>query len=128
MAKLTKEQKLEIYKKRKDGVTISQLSEQYNIEKSIIKYFCRLIDVHAIDILRKSKNTRYSLSLKEEIVQQVLLHNQSVTSTAIQYGLLSKETLLRWIKSYKENDGVIIEKKRGRPSAMKKKAQSTKAI
>ena len=84
--------------------------------------------MHGIDILRKSKNTRYSLSLKEEIVQQVLLHNQSVTSTAIQYGLLSKETLLRWIKSYKENDGVIIEKKRGRPSAMKKKAQSTKAI
>lgn len=83
MAKLTKEQKLEIYKKRKDGVTISQLSEQYNIEKSIIKYFCRLIDVHGIDILRKSKNTRYSLSLKEEIVQQVLLYDQSVTSTAI---------------------------------------------
>lgn len=102
------------------------MSEQYNIEKSIIKYFCRLIDVHDIDILRKSKNTRYSLFLKEEIVQQVLLYDQSVTSTAIQYGLLSKETLLRWIKSYKENDGVIIEKKRGRPSAMKKQPNQQK--
>lgn len=103
------------------------MSEQYNIEKSIIKYFCRLIDVHGIAIFRKSKNTRYSLSLKEKIVQQVLLYDQSVTSTAIQYGLLSKDTLLRWIKSYKENDGVMTEKKRGIPSAMKK-AKSTKAI
>lgn len=67
--------------------------------------------MHRTDILRNDKNIKYSKSLKEEIVNQILIYNQSVTSIAIQYGLLSKEILQKWIKSYKENDGDIIEKK-----------------
>lgn len=35
--------------------------------------------MHGIDILRNYKNIKYSKSLKEEIVNQILIYNQSVT-------------------------------------------------
>ena len=55
MTKLTRNQKLEIYHKRKSGVTISSLSIQYGINKKIICYLVRLIDKHGEDILRNDK-------------------------------------------------------------------------
>ena len=44
MAKLTREQKLEIYHKRKEGNTFTILSKEYGITKTEIKYLIRLID------------------------------------------------------------------------------------
>ena len=126
MAKLTRKQKIEIYEKRKEGVSISQLSKQYCISHPVIEYLCRLIDMHGVDILRKDKNVKYSKIQKEEIVNQVLIYNHSITSTAIQYGLLNKGILQKWIKSYKENDCVIIEKKRGRLPIMKTQPKQKK--
>ena len=71
MAKLTRKQKIEIYEKRKEGVSISQLSKQYCIRSHpVIEYLCRLIDMHGVDILRKDKNVKYSKIQKEEIVNQ----------------------------------------------------------
>lgn len=126
MAKLTREQKIEIYEKRKKGISFSKLSKEYNIRKDNIQYLCRLIDRHGIDILRKDKNIKYSKTLKEEIINQVLIHHQSRTSTAIQYGLSSDGQLFNWIKSYQENKCVIIEKKRGRTPIMKTQSKQEK--
>jgi len=42
-------------------------------------------------------------------------------STAIEYGLSSDGILFNWIKSYKENGYVIVERKKGRPPTMPKK-------
>lgn len=89
MAKLTREQKIEIYKKRKDGCTISSLSNEYQINIHNIKYLIKLIDRHGFNILRNDKNNYYSPKLKLEIINKVLLDNQSMESTAIEYGLSS---------------------------------------
>ena len=60
MAKLTREQRIEIYHKRKSGVTIPSLCKQYGINKKKIWYLVKLIDKHGEDILRKNKNRCYS--------------------------------------------------------------------
>jgi len=89
MAKITRKQKIEIYKKRKDGCTISSLSNEYQINIHNIKYLIKLIDRHGFNILRNDKNNYYSPKLKLEIINKVLLDNQSMESTAIEYGLSS---------------------------------------
>ena len=126
MSKITREQRIEIYVKWQDGESKSSLSEQYNINKSRIEYMVRLVDYHGLDILRKDKNNYYSPALKKEIIDSVLLNNQSIISTAIEFGLPGKGLLSRWIKLYKENGCVIVEKKRGRSSTMTKDNKANK--
>ena len=126
MSKLTREQKIEICEKRKQGKSINSLSKEYSIRISNIKYLIGLIDKHGIDILSKDKNTYYPPLLKQEIINKVLINNRSVNSIAIEYGLSSNSILFNWIKSYKENDYVIVEKKKGRSSTMPKKNTLTK--
>ena len=125
MAELTREQKIEIYHKKKSGVSNSSLSKQYGIAESGIRYLIKLIDKHGEDILRKNKNNYYHPEQKLEIINKVLIQKQSVKSTAIEYGLLSQGMLVNWIKSYRENGYTTVEKKRGRTSTMEK---VTKAI
>lgn len=120
MSKLTREERLEIYQKRKYGETISSLSIKYGINKAKIRYLIRLIDKHGENILRKDKNRYYSSELKLEIINKVLIDKQSIISTAIEYGLTSSGILDNWLKSYRENGYNIVEKSRGRPSTMKK--------
>lgn len=111
MSKLTNDQRLEIYYKRKQGVTISDLSKLYNVNRHEIKYLIRLLDKHGEKILRQDKNNYYSPDLKLEIINKVLIKHFSVTETAIEYGLPSKSILFQWIKSYKENGYTIVEKR-----------------
>lgn len=118
MTKLTREQKIEIYQKRKTGVVLQKLAVEYDVLTSNIRYLIRLLDKHGEGIIRKDKNRYYSPKLKKEMIDKVLFDNQSVTSTAIEYGLSSDGMLFNWIKSYKENGYVIVEKTRGRSPAM----------
>ena len=67
MSKLTREQKIQIYKKRKASKSLQNLSKEYHIRKGNIRYLIRLIDRHGNQVLRKDKNKDYSLSLKEEM-------------------------------------------------------------
>lgn len=123
MAKLTRNQKIEIYKKYQDGESYSNLSKEYRILKRNIMYLVRIIEKHGFEILRQGSNKYYSPELKEEIINKVLIEGNSVSSTAIEYGLSSNGMLFNWIKSYKENNCVIVEKTRGRPSTMTVKKQ-----
>lgn len=126
MAKLTKEQKQTIYNERKKGKTISQLSEEYGIRKSNIDYLINLVDVHGFNILRNGRNNTYSRQLKQEIIDKVLIHHQSIYSTAIEHGFSSPGMLVNWIRSFKKNGNVIVEKTRGRRSTTMKKNQTEK--
>lgn len=123
MAKLTREQRIEIYHKRKSGVTIPSLSKQYGINKKKIWYLVKLIDKHGEDILRRDNNRYYSPQLKLEMINKVLIGNQSIKSVSLEYGLTSDGMLNNWIKSYKENGYTIVEKKRGRSPTMKKEVK-----
>ena len=46
MSKLTREDKIEIYERRKKGETISSLAKAFNIDGSKIKYLITLIRNH----------------------------------------------------------------------------------
>lgn len=126
MAKLTRDQKIELYEKRKQGCTVSSLSKEYQINVSGVEYLIRLIDRHGFDILRKNKSNYYPPKLKEEIINKVLVDGQSVVGTAIEYGLSNKGMLVNWINSYKENGYVIVEKKRGRSATMNRQKKTDK--
>lgn len=121
MSKLTREQKIEIYARRKNGETVSSLIKEFKIRSEAVNYIVSLIDFHGFDILRTDKNNYYSIMMKQEIIDKVLIDNCSIRSVALEYGLLSRGMLQKWICSYKKHGCVIVEKTKGKSSAMKKK-------
>lgn len=126
MSKLTYEDRIEIYNRRKNGETISNLSRAYKIGVHNIEYLIRLIDAHGFDVLRKDKNNHYSKELKQKIMDEVLIDGNSAISASIKYGLPSNGTIYNWIKQYKENNYTIVEDGKGRPPTMKKENAQTK--
>ena len=121
MSKLTYEDKINLYKDRKKGLTIPKLVSKYNIRHEGVEYLIRLIDKHGLDILRTSKNKYYSPREKERIINRVLIDNESRNSVAIDEGLTSSGMLANWIKKYQDMGYNIVERKRGRsPTIMTK--------
>ena len=129
MSKLSYEDKIEIYNKRKEGVTLSTLCSQYGVTTHNIQYLIRLIDKHGFNILRTSKNKYYSKCFKEKAINRVLINNEPIQTVAVDIGLPSNGMLHNWIKKYKENGYNIVERKGGRPTmpkVTKKKKNETK--
>ena len=129
MSKLTYEDKINMYSDKKNGMSIIQISNKYKVRETTIKYIYRLVEVHGYDILRTTKNKYYSPFQKEQIINRVLLNNESITSVSIDEGLLNSGILANWIKKYKEMGYNIVERKRGRPTmpkVTKKKDNETK--
>ena len=87
MAKLTKEQKIEIYERRLNGETIKSLALNFNINIHNIEHLIRLIDRHGYSILRDDKNRYYSKEFKELTINRILTNNESLLSVAIDIGL-----------------------------------------
>lgn len=119
MGKLTFEDKIKIYQKRKEGITLSDLSKQYQVNVSVIKYLVRLIDKHGEDVLKRKGNRKFLPYQKEEIINRVLLSGEALTPVALDEQLPSAGMLRNWIKKYKENGYNIVERKRGRPTMPK---------
>ena len=128
MSKLSYEDKINIYKERKNGNAISNISKKYNVRKDVIKYLVRLIDKHGYDVLRTKKNRTFTSYEKEQIINRILLNNESACSVAVDEGLLSRGMLQNWIKKYKEMGYNIVERKRGRSPTMSKKPKITNRI
>ena len=130
MSKLKREDKIEIYERRKNGETISSLAKDFDVQESNIKYLIALIEKHGYDILRKDKNRVYSKDFKLQIINRILISHESVNSVAIDIGLLAPTILHNWLSKFKENGYNVIEKKRGRkPESMTKpKKKNDKAL
>jgi transposase-like protein len=111
MSKLTREQKIEIYAKRKCGETVISLSRQYHVELENIKYLIRLIDLPGFSVLNTGKSNYYSRDLKLQMITKVLVNSQSIQSTDIEFGLPSKSILSQWITKYKylEEKNIYLE-------------------
>ena len=81
--KLSYEDKVQIYTLRQSGQSIRQLSQQYQVNPSIIEYLVRLIDCHGFDALTKGQKSNYSLEQKQEMINQVLVDGQSQGEVAV---------------------------------------------
>ena len=101
MTKLSYEDKINLYNKRKDGESVGSLSIKYNIRKCAINYMVSLIDKHGIDILRTNKNKKHLTYEKQEAIDRVLIGGEAIWAVALDIGLLSKGMLDNWIKKYK---------------------------
>ena len=117
--------KKEIYEKHCEGYGSDYLSKQYGLDSSKIRYMCRLIDKHGLDVVRH-KFTRYSLTYKLIAIKRVIENGEPITSVAIDLGLASKSVLQQWIKSYIENGYNVVTKKKGRPSTRDKEKEDSR--
>ncbi len=126
MSKLTYENRINIYNKIKNGESPTLLSKQYAIGKDKIRYLVRLIDKHGYDILRTTKNRKFTNYEKERIIHRVLSDGETVLAVSIDEGLLSNGILFNWIREYKNMGYNIVERKRGRPTMKKQEIKSKK--
>lgn len=90
MTKLSREQISQLYNERKNENTEKYLSKKYNIRKDRVNYLVSLIDYHGIDIIRNGKNRKYTSDMKTKIMNEVLIDNNFLNSTAVKYGLSSR--------------------------------------
>ena len=128
MAKLTNEQKIEIYERRLKGESLKSLSFNFSISIHNVQYLIRLIDKHGYSIIRSGKNQYYSKEFKELTLNRILINKESINSVAIDIGLSSDGILHSWIKKFKENCYNVIENKRGRKSKTMTKIKKKKKI
>lgn len=126
MAKLSYENKIQLYKDKKSGITLSAICSKYNIKRSSVDYLVRLIDKHGYDILRTTKNKYYSIEEKQRIINRVLLNEEGILSISIDEGLCNSGLIHNWINKYKENGYNIVERKRGRSPMFKPKPTNKK--
>ena len=128
MAKLTNEQRIEIYERRLKGESLKALALEFNINFHKVEYLVRLLHKHGYEILRNKKNRYYSKEFKELTINRILLNKEPICSVAIDIGLSSDGILHNWIKKFKENCYNVIENKKGRKPKAMTKIKKTKKI
>ena len=126
MAKLTNEQKIEIYERKLEGESLRKLGREFKVNFHRLEYLVRLLKKHGYGILRQGKNKHYSKEFKESAINRVLLNNEAILAVALDVGLSSDGQLINWIKKYKENCYNVIENKRGRKPKTMTKIKKTK--
>ena len=101
--KLSYEDKVQIYELRKQGQNFNQLSNQFVVNISGLKYIVKLIDRYGRNIVKKGKNCYYSPELKQEMINKVLLEGRSRRSVSLDFGLPSQGILSNWLAQYRKN-------------------------
>lgn len=124
--KLSREDKIKIYRLRKQGITKNELIKKYKVNKSVIENIVRLADRHGENILYElDKRKKYTAEYKAELINKVLTENKSLREIAIENKISDQTILRRWVEDYKKNGYTIVEKQKGKPSKMKNKTNKS---
>ena len=122
MAKLTTEDKKEIVRLRlEEGVSLSDLSIRFGINKHNVEKLISKYKIHGEKIFEKSHKT-LTPEIKLEVINRIM-NGESKNSLAIEY-LIAETQVNDWLKRYKENGyNGLNNKPKGRPSTMRKKKE-----
>lgn len=102
MSKLSYEDKIDIYQKKKQGQSRNSLAREYSIRDCNISYLVSLIDKHGYDILRTTKNKKYPKQYKEATINRVLINGEAIRAVAINIGLSGQEHYKIGLKNIKK--------------------------
>ena len=72
------ELKKEIYEKHCEGYGSGYLSKIYGLDASQIRYMCRLINKHGLDVIRHKNQTTYTAENKLAAIYRVLENGEPV--------------------------------------------------
>ena len=89
MSKLTYEDKINIYNDRKMGLSIKSIANKYSMTTKNIQYMLCLAEKHGINVLKKEKKTKYSIYVKQDAIDRVLLNNEAIWAVSLDIGLPS---------------------------------------
>ncbi len=113
---ITRETKLAIVKKHlEDGVTLRELSEEYGIHSSNIKFYIALYRKHGEAVFTNENGLKtYSREFKLKTIKRYLNGNESMRSIAVDLGLTDPGIVRDWVKKYREGGEDAIQVSTGR--------------
>ena len=113
---ITRETKLEIVKRHvEDGVTLKQLSEEYGIHASHIKYYVALYRRHGDSVFTNEGGLKtYTREYKLKAIKRYINGNESMRSIAVDLGLTDPTILRDWVKKYRSGGEDAIQVSTGR--------------
>ena len=85
--RLIDENRIEMYRLKKEGYSYKELSKKFEIDPSNVKYMVKLADLHGETVLIKGRNNYYPPELKLDIINEVLILEHSIKSTSLKYTL-----------------------------------------
>ena len=113
--KLTLEDKKKIIELREQGKGHGTIAKLFKVKKSVIAMIWYRYEKHGIEgIKHPSKNTKYSVELKLEIINRAF-QGESKTSLAAEYNLQGPGIIVLWMKKYEKLGYNGLEGKQGRP-------------
>ena len=111
MRKFSLDLKVEIYNEYKKGRALQELSKEYEMNFSNLRYMVKFIDKYGIE--EYIKPNHYSDDLKLYLIQRVINNEDTTFNIALEGGLKSRTQLVDLVKKYRENSYNIVERKRG---------------
>ncbi len=116
--RISKDQKLEIVRKHlNDGITLRELSEEYGMDQSMLKYNVALYLRHGEGAFTdQSERTMYSRAMKLKAVKRYLDGNESIRLISVDLGLADPTILSGWIKKYQNGGEEALQTSYSRPN------------
>ena len=113
---VTKETKLKIVKMHlEEGVTLMELSEQFHIHTSNIKYYIDLFRRHGESAFLNDGNLRtYTREYKLKAIKRYMTGRESLRKIAVDLALTDYTVLRDWVNKYKKYGESAIQTTSGR--------------